>query len=341
MIIPIANQYSYNNMPRNKDLGHKIQHHCNVPSKTLLIDWKGDCFVCECEAWLPVSIGKITDFESLDDVWNHPTVLALQKDINDKKYSHCAVQSCGILDRSIVRNQYTVSINVDESCNLWCPSCRKEKIMITSGPEYETKLAQVNHIVKLLESFDHPTKIIMSGNGDVMASSIMRPLIHNFRPRPNHKIKLFTNGLLLRKQLENNPVLTYVDDYLLSIDAGCKEVYEKVRLGGRWEVLLDNFDFLRDQVKPLGANISLTFVVQKANYKDMANFAELCVGYGFNGGFSSLNDWGTWKNFSEQDVLGNHDHPEHQLAIQSLKQVYAKFKGRIHFDAVLLRLVQS
>lgn len=341
MIIPIQNQYSYNNLARNYQLKKTIASTCNVPEKTLLVDWKGDCFLCSCESWLPVSAGKITDFNRLDDVWSSTTAKTLQQDLVDKKFSHCAVQHCGIVDRDIILQHHVVSINIDESCNLWCPSCRKEKKMLLSGPEFELKTQQVQHLVQLLEDFDQPTQIIMSGNGDVLASSIMRPLLHNFKPRPNHKIKLFTNGLLLRKQLENNPVLQHINNYLLSIDAGSADVYEKVRLGGRWSVLLDNFDFLRDHVKPLGANISLTFVVQAANYHDMANFADLCISYGFNGGFTKLEDWGTWPDFDNQNVIGNRAHPSHCQAIDNLKKVFGQYHNQIHFDSALSRLAQS
>jgi pyruvate-formate lyase-activating enzyme len=312
-----------------------------MPSKTLLVDWKGDCFLCECEAWLPISVGQITDFESLYDLWQHPTAQELQQDIDEKIFTHCAVETCGVMDRDIVKTVYTVSINIDESCNLSCPSCRTQQIMITSGPEYQNKLAQVNHIVNLLEKFDQPTRIIMSGNGDVLASSIMRPLLHKFKPRTDHKIKLFTNGLLLRKQLKNNPVLNFVDDYLLSIDAGSAEVYEKVRQGGKWSVLLDNLAFLKDDVQPLGANISLTFVVQAANYYDMENFVKVCIDHKFNGGFTQLQDWGTWANFQAENVLGNTTHPLHNAAKQTLKNIWAQYQDKISFDSSLLRIVQS
>ena len=85
IVIPIANQYSYNNMPRNKDLNYNITNYCEHPNKTLLIDWKGDCFICLCEGWLPVTVGNIMDFNSLDEIWNSPTAKLLQDDINEKK----------------------------------------------------------------------------------------------------------------------------------------------------------------------------------------------------------------------------------------------------------------
>ena len=333
-VIPIANQYSYNQIPRNQQLGHTITNHCYRPSNTLLVDWKGDCFVCDCEAWLPISVGKITDFQKLEDVWSCDAAVALQQDILDRKYSHCAVESCGIIDRNIgSATEYTVSINIDESCNLYCPSCRQQKIMITSGPVYEEKLAQVNHLVKLLEQFDQPVKIIMSGNGDVLASSIMRPLVHAFKPKQNQHIKLFTNGLLLRKQLENNPVLEHISEYLISIDAGSKQVYEQVRLGGRWEQLIDNLTFLKDTV-PDTRKVALTMVMQKNNYADMQNFCKLCCEFGFSGSITKLEDWGTWANFAEHNVL-NPANPEYANAISCLKDTFNEYSHRVSFQPTL------
>lgn len=341
MIIPIANQFSYDTIPRNKQLQLDIPYHCEVPGKTLLVDWKGDCFICECEAWLPMSVGKITDFATLDHVWTNTTALALQQDIAQKKFSHCAVDRCGITLGNISRPIYTISINLDESCNLRCPSCRTGAIMITNGSDYDIKLAQVNHLVTLLENFDHPCKIIMSGNGDPLASSILRPLIHRFAPTEDQQIKLFTNGLLIRKQIADSSIRDYISEYLISIDAGSKDVYEKVRLGGKWEQLLDNFDYLKELRQTNNSTVALTFVVQRDNYLDMQNFCRVCIDYNFAGSITKLEDWGTWDNYAEHDVIGNTTHNEHVAAINNLTNTYNEFKDRISFGAALVQLIHS
>ena len=340
-IIPIANQFSYNTIPRNKELQLDILYSCEVPNKTLLVDWKGDCFICECEAWLPISVGKITDFETLDHVWTSPTALILQQDIADKKFSHCAVERCGITQGNINRSIYTISVNIDESCNLRCPSCRRDAIMITSGIEYNVKLLQVNHLVALLENFNRPCRIIMSGNGDPLASSILRPLIHRFAPGPGQQIKLFTNGLLIRKQIADSSIRDHISEYLISIDAGSKEVYEKVRLGGKWEQLLDNFDYLKEIIQTNKSTVALTFVTQRDNYLDMQNFCQLCVDYGFSGSITKLEDWGTWNNYAEHDVIGNPNHNEHAAAIVYLKNTHTQFKNCISFGTGLVQAIQS
>jgi len=340
-VIPIANQFSYNTIPRNKELQLVIPYSCEVPNKTLLVDWKGDCFICECEAWLPVSVGKITDFATLDQVWSSPTALTLQQDIAHKKFSHCAVERCGITRGNIDRSIYTISVNIDESCNLRCPSCRRDAIMITSGADYDVKLAQVNHLVSLLENFDNPCRIIMSGNGDPLASSILRPLIHRFAPGKYQQIKLFTNGLLIRKQIADSSIRDHISEYLISIDAGSKEVYEKVRLGGKWEQLLDNFDYLQELVLSNKSTVALTFVAQRDNYLDMQNFCRVCIDYGFSGSITKLEDWGTWDNYARHDVLGNVNHNEHAAAIVYLKNTYNHFKDHINFGAALVQAIQS
>jgi MoaA/NifB/PqqE/SkfB family radical SAM enzyme len=211
--------------------------------------------------------------------------------------------------------------------------------MITSGSRHEEKLVWVNHLVDMLEQFEQPCRIIMSGNGDPLASSIMRPLLHRYKPRENQWIKLFTNGLLLRKQLTDNPVTAHIDEYLISIDAGSPEVYEQVRLGGRWEQLIDNFIFLKDHIPPTDSegshhNVSLTMVMQKNNYLDMKNFCKLCLYFGFVGSITKLEDWGTWQDFSEHDVL-NPTHSEHTTAAQFLRETYDEYSYHIFFHSAL------
>lgn len=340
MIIPIANQHAYSSIPRNQDLGLKINHRCNAPSKQLVVDWKGDCFVCGCEAWLPISVGNITDFERLDQVWSSSAAQSLQQDINDGKFTHCAVDRCGIVYGDKVDRIHVVSINIDESCNLACPSCRSQAVLVTSGTEYDSKLQQVYHLMNMLQKFDQPCHIVMSGNGDPLASSIMRPLIREFQPNANQTIRLFSNGLLMEKQLSDSPILSHITQYFISIDAGSEHVYHDVRRPGRWNVLMRNLEWLKLVQQRTGAEVLLKFVLQQANHTDVKNFCELCVDFGFNGVVNRLEDWGTWAAFHDQDVVGNIAHPEHSAAIQNLRTAYESYADQIQFNASLVELCQ-
>lgn len=338
--IPIYLRSTFDNIPRNEDLKESIQNICTVPDKNLLIDWNGSCFLCHCEAWLPVSVGNIDEFSSLHDVWESKISRSIRIDVADKHFTYCAVDRCGILDGHIYFDKHHIHLNIDESCNLQCPSCRTGLIMKDSGPEYDQKLSRARHIMRLLEEFDQPCHIIMSGNGDPLASAIMRPLIHDFRARNDQTFRLFTNGLLLKKQLEKSPILPNITQYFISIDAGSADVYHQVRRPGRWDVLMSNLEFLSDIVNHKPAEVLLKFVLQKDNWKDMINFCELCMRFGFQGVINRLENWGTWEEFAQQDVIGNGDHPEHLAAIDELKKIYQGYKNRIHFNSSLKDLAE-
>jgi len=348
-VIPKSNQLSYRSIPRNKDLNLTINNHCDLPSRVLVVDSVGNCFVCACEAWLPITVGHIMDFARLDDVWASPVARALQKDIDEKKFTHCAVDRCGVLNNNQTAAEFTgrnsdcyyISINIDDSCNLACPSCRKGIVMSTGGVEFDQRSVWVNHLVDLLGAFEQPVHIIMSGNGDPLASNIMRPLLHSWKPRANETIRLFTNGLLLEKQLTDNPIVNNITQYFISVDAGSSAVYEQVRRPGKFNILRKNFDFLRSLVDRTKALVLLKFVLQAGNFNDMQNFVNLCIEYNFAGDITRLEDWDTWDSFSSQDVVGNKLHADHLQTMINLKDIHTRYNQRIQFNPSLITLCKT
>ena len=321
----VAYQYVMQSHPRGSQQTQPITHLCNRPSKTVTIDMYTNCMLCICDGWLPVPVGKITDFQHLEDIWSNDIATKIQKDVNDKKFTWCAVEHCGIKQHDNIESRYELIFGIDDSCNLACPSCRRETRMYTSGPLYEEKLQAVNHSVELLNKFEPRIHITLACSGDPLASHIYRPLLHSYVGKSSQTFTLFTNGLLIKKQLDKTPLLDRITEFRISIDAGSAEVYEKVRVGGSWTTLMENFDYLVE--KKLNKKISLIYVVQQNNYKDIKNFVELINKYQCRGVLSQLDDWGTWnydkvKNpdqwtiangtYLEHNVLNN-SHPEYHL----------------------------
>jgi len=119
-------------------------------------------------------------------------------------------------------------------------------------------------------------------------------MLQSYIGKDSQSFTLFTNGLLIKKQLPKTKLFDRITEYLISVDAGSKEVYEQIRLGGSWEVLMENFEFLKEQ--NLSNRVILQYVVQKKNYQDIFNLAKLCNQFGFSADLSQLDDWGTWNN---------------------------------------------
>jgi hypothetical protein len=343
-----ALNYTLRSMTRGKNYSGNITNSCNLPLTQVSVDANSDCFLCNCEGYLPVPVGKVNDFESLEQVWNSPIALMLQDDIQQKKFSWCAVTHCGIINQNIKNDNYSLSINIDDSCNLACPSCRRELRMLENGPEFEQKYKDLTRILEWLEKFNHPINISLGGTGDAFASQLIRNFIKNYKYKSGQTFTITTNGLLLKKVIVDSAIRPAITNISISIDAASKDVYEQVRRPGKWSVLMDNLTWLVDNRQ--NSRVNLNFVLQKTNFRDLPAFADLCRQLNFSGNIMALNDWGTWNTKPVVDpdeytiVNGtylDHDvaapgHPEHSEFIQVLKSVREKnfkfLKFNSYFD---------
>lgn len=226
-----------------------------------------------------------------------------------------------------------INFTNDRSCNLQCPSCRVGKILHTEGAMYD-KVKKINDkMVKafLTEPTDRKFVINVTGSGDPFASRIYRDMLYNLDGSkfPNLSVDLQTNGTLFTEKMWHK--LNKIHDNLghcqVSFDAGTKETYEKVRVGGDWDLLLKNCDFLdkmSEQYKKF--DISYHYVVQTANYKEMSTFVDLILNRYKNYSyvhFVIVNDWGTWskqgKEVYESKCMWKTTHPEYEQFLDVLR----------------------
>jgi MoaA/NifB/PqqE/SkfB family radical SAM enzyme len=315
-----TSEYILHQYPRGKDFDGMISNSCNIPFYTLNIDLKGECYICHCESWLPISVGNILDFDSLEDIWSSKLATILQDTVSEKKFTYCAVEHCGIATKEVYIDRYQISLNIDESCNLACPSCRPKMINYSRGNIFEKKQQYINHFLSLLDKFPHPLELTMCGNGDPIASLIFRPLILHWMPKINQTVKLFTNGLLMKKILPKSSIYPHINKYQISVDAGSKEVYENVRRPGKFEILQENLEWLSKNIEP-NITVHLMFCLQKSNASDIINFSNMCQQYGCVGNISKLDNWATFDNFNDHDVVDNTSHPLHKIAFEQLNEV--------------------
>ena len=140
-----------------------------------------------------------------------------------------------------------------------------------------------------------------------------------------------TNGLLLKKLLPKTSIFPVIHEYNISVDAGNKQTYEKVRLGGKWEILTDNIKWLTENVDQ---RIYITFVVQKDNWQSLLDFEQWISGLGINGRLTRLEDWATF-DFTKNNVL-DEKHPEYHDCMNTLKKLsYNKLIFQNSLDKML------
>lgn len=289
---------------------------CNYPSRVVNIDSQGRVFVCLCEAWAPWSIGHVLDFQSIEEIWQHPQTRSIASSQDRGEYSYCDTLHCNVGNQHRHLHNIQLYIGLDDSCQLSCPSCRNESIF---EKDYDVKLPWIDHISNWLSNQPNlgPVDVLIGSRGDPFASGLYRRLIANLAKltkSPPVRFQLKTNGLLLTRYLHELDIIDQLSMLEISIDAATADTYHQVRRPARWTTLIENLDYCLELRGNHAFQVKANFVVQKSNYKEMLGFVELCRKYIMFPSFTVLQDWNT---FSYADnAVHLTEHPEHEQFLE-------------------------
>lgn len=327
-----------------------VNKFCSAPFRQLDVYENGNAHQC-CATWLPQPAGDLSK-NSIDEVWNSDPAQRIRASILDGSFRYCKHDLCPLIQedrlptveeasqdlsiKKIIDKKVThleelpafVNLCNDPSCNLWCPSCRTERILHTD----EQSLVPIRDLQsKVTQSlFSKPTTrnfaVNVTGSGDPFASRVFREFLFELSGEdfPNLQVNLQTNGVLLtpRNWSRLHRIHNNIKIILVSFDAATPETYAITRRGGHWDTLLENVNALGEKRRNGELNyLRLDFVVQQANYREMPDFVLLAESLGADdASFSMLVDWGTWPK-PEYLVRAVHlsGHPEHQAFLDVLK----------------------
>lgn len=316
---------------------------CRRPFEQFEMTDTGAVFVC-CATQLPVSIGNGYS-QSVEEIWNGPAARELRRSIADGSFRYCSRMHCPLMlegrlpPRHRMPEAYrngealptppsTVILNHDRSCNLSCPSCRKE-VYAARGDQADRLLAIEDGIVALVNNARYAE---VTNSGDPFASRHFRAVLSRIDPvdRAGFTLQIFTNGQLFTDREWER--IAHLHDLRLqvqiSIDAATAGTYAQVRRGGDFDRLLANLAFIaglrrQDRI----AKFLLCFVVQACNWREMADFVDLAERHAVDHvHFQRLRNWGTFavEDYRDADVC-NPAHPEYAAFQAFLRQpVFAR-----------------
>ena len=323
-----------------KDLG--IQNRCPRPWDTILIDKQGSCYACECTSWLPQSIGNL-QIKTLGEIIGSAMHQHLQGSIADGTYRYCNEHQCSyIKSRSVLHGQpdriQHLRLAIDDSCNLRCPSCRKGMIFHKEGSAYNLGIRLADKINDWLHDYAHPIQVHIGSDGDPFASHVYRHFMEQTPQRDNIKYSILTNGLMLKDFAPRVPyVIQNLKELGVSIDGATRDTYEKLRLGGRWDKINENLEYISELKDRHGFRFIMHYVVQKDNYHEMEDIVMLGEKYRADRvWFSRIQDWNTWHNFSEHNIF-DVQHPQHSDYRRHLKNLVQR-QSKIVEEATLRQL---
>ncbi len=309
-------------------------------------------FVCACTGLLPFPVSSGTESRSAENVWNGPVIQEIRRSILDGDFTYCSKQRCPAIvngqlpKRNEIRNPVwrdiidnhrvitnrgprAVNLGHDPSCNLACPSCRREVLAVKSNQRDILDVFNRDVLLPVME--DAEFTLMLAGDGDPFASKHYREILRNLDPVKHAKVRIIlsTNGLLLTQKEWDDlaPIHHQIRAIGISIDAATAETYEDLRRPGKWSVLMQNLEFLsRMRKQGMGPRIVLRFVVQKKNYREMPAFVRMGRELGFDAiRFQQLFNVGSFTSadFRENNVC-HPDHPAYHELIEILRDPLMK-----------------
>ena len=287
-----------------KNLG--IVNKCPKPFDTVLIDKQGSCYLCECTAWLPQSVGNL-HLKSLEEIFHNDACEQIRDTIRDGTYRLCNEKQCTWIIKNDVRNHVggadirTIRLAIDDSCNLSCPSCRTGVIFHKKGKMFNMRMRLVDKINDYLKTHKNIT-VHIGSDGDPFASLIYRYFMRTVPKDSTIKFNLQTNGLLMKKMLERQThIIDRIHTINISIDGATKETYERLRRGGHWGKLLENLEYISRYHKQF--EIQFHMVVQNSNWQEMHLMLQLADTYNAHRViFNKITNWNTYKDFHTHSV---------------------------------------
>lgn len=277
-----------------KALDHVV---CAHPFTRLEVTPDGHVYVC-CSSLVPINIGNIEN-ASAAEIVHSEKAQKMRLSVLDGSYKYCNHLNCplmirdqlpkktdadvlddpvlgpaistGRLDIAEIRH---LAFGYDWSCNLSCPSCRRETVVDhhkqSSARSYHVR----RHLLPLLTKLE---SLYINNSGEFLFSRPSRELLQSIDPaqHTNLKIDLISNGTLFseREWQKFSNIHGMVRSIRISADAATKETFEAVRRGGRWEGFVENLRFIaamrrRGEIECF----KLAFTYQLRNFREMPAF---------------------------------------------------------------------
>lgn len=318
--------------------GHDVL--CKSPFTYAEVRRSGEVHMC-CPNWSPVVIGNVLE-TPLDDIWQGPRAMAQRGSILDGSYRWCNRDTCSPMRhkrleartpertrqlerRGSSRFPEVVHFVVDESCNLACPSCRRQRLPQLESSQRQKGFEVINDVLDRMfdQPHQHQQTLSMDGSGEVFSSELYRglfnthPVFNRADLWPNLRFRLITNGTMMTPKVQDRHrhIMSRLLQLEVSVDAGDRSSYEQVRLGGRWDLLWENLRHFHDTVLMERPDTTWRWniIMQRRNFESLPLLiakAKTFVRRPMINATGVLN-WNTW---SEAEYLDHAVHlPQHPL----------------------------
>ena len=178
-------------------------------------------------------------------------------------------------NKEIEKSSDYATLEINNTCNIDCLMCKTSLASRQKGKIRDETISLILDRFKV-----EGVKIVnLHTIGDPLMSTKLEESFIQLRQR-NMKANIATNGLLLKRHIDT--FKKYVDvcnTVRFSIDGATQETYEKIRSGGKWDVLLENLKLAKKELAPLGIRLSIIMCISKDNVHEIGKYINLFSKY--------------------------------------------------------------
>ncbi len=330
---------------------------CLNPFFEFEIDITGRVVVC-CTGWFRHSLGNMKK-QTIAEVWNSQVARYVRRKMYKGEWEDICNPHCPTIVHyrkygtvipysELHKNKNLTPKHVEEIlagkdclestptyfklsdskvCNLSCKMCG-----VVRSKDYTDDKAMIQKRTKdLMQYLDRAKTVLMCGNGDPFARPDTREILMHYKSNnPDLKFCLITNGLLLPRYWDKVKHQNF-ESIDISVDGASKDVYEKIRTGGKWEDILKVLDLVRDNRSKFG-NVLVSMVVMRSNFREIPAFIDMAESYGFLPMFSRIQG-----QFEDENIFEMRD----QAALNELRAIVtAERKKKRSVDVIWQDIIE-
>ncbi|NBO98984.1 MAG: twitch domain-containing radical SAM protein [Proteobacteria bacterium] len=270
----------------------KMGQLCNAPFNSLYIGQRGHFFVCCANRFY--KLGTYPK-QSIMEIWNGAPLQKIRNEMKKMKFNagcgHCSHNlQCGNFGtlkipfydyegtEDNLKYPLRLDLELDNICNLECIMCngnhsssiRKNREKL---PKYVTPYDD-NFYKELFEILPHVKRVDFYGGEPFLIPGYFKIL--DFVNKNKLKINFYlqTNGTIFNAKIER--YLKEIDiDIGISIDAGTKDLYEKIRKNAKFDKVIENINNINNILKLKNKTMTISSVVMGNNILDLHNIVNI------------------------------------------------------------------
>ncbi|MCO5229651.1 MAG: radical SAM protein [Chitinophagales bacterium] len=266
------------------------QYICHAPFNSLYFNVSGQAAPC----WLTLDQQDSYPEKSIREIWNSQKLQSIRRGIQHFELNkHCSTCLKNINNHNfetvlskLYDNDYPLSdyptiieFELSNTCNLECIMCKGElSSSIRKNREQLPPLStpyDYEFVRQLKEFIPHLKEAKFLGGEPFLIDIYFDIWEQMIEINPEIQITITTNGNVYNERVKR--VLNHLKCHLIvSIDSVVEETYEKIRLRGNFQKLMNNFNQLANHAKAHHTYLGVSSNPMRSNWKEIPLMVYFC-----------------------------------------------------------------